>query len=246
MNTHAARFSFVYTLVFCLAVTLFAVSSRAEVFTLTDKQGRSIKADVLSMSGSQVKIKRDDGQTFELPLAALSDGDQEKLKSWAAKSLPPGAVVIEMSRAKFDTIKTDKDIKVTTGEIFKDGLTITEEKWGYAVTVSNRTPQPIQNLRAEYRLFATVDSVHVKEKQGLKKKSFQNAIETVPELGKTAFRTETISAIKTKYNANIVSAKTGDTSSRETLFGIWIRIYREDAIIYEAAMPESLRTTEKW
>jgi hypothetical protein len=246
MSPAINRFSFLRALGMIMAFALVVPSSPAESFTLTDKQGRSLKADVLSVNAGQVKIKRDDGQTFDLPLAALSDADQEKLKEWAAKSLPPGALQVEMSRAKFDTNKTDKDVKLTTGETVKDGMTITEEKWGYAVTVSNRTPQPIGKLRAEYRLFATVDSVHVKEKQGLKKKAFETAIETVPELGKITFRTETISAIKTKYNGNIVSAKTGDTSSRETLVGVWMRIYREDALVYEAAMPDSLRMTEKW
>jgi hypothetical protein len=227
-------------------MTSLASPSRAEVFTLTDKQGRSIKADVLSVTADQAKIKRDDGQTFDLALSALSDADQEKLKTWSAKSLPPGALTVEMSRAKFDTVKKNKDVKVTSGEIFKDGMTITEEKWGYSVTISNRTPRPIENLRAEYRLFATVDSIHVKEKQGLKKKSYETTIQAVPELGKTTFRTETISAIKTKYNSNIVSSETGDSSSRETLFGVWMRIYSEDTLVYEAAMPESLRTTAKW
>lgn len=245
MSPLAARsFSFLRALGVVMALALPNLS-QAEPFTLTDKQGRSIKADVLSVTGNQVKIKRDDGQTFDLSLSALSDGDQEKLKAWAAKSLPPGALLVEMSRAKFDTIKTDKDVKITTGATIKDGMAITEEKWGYTVTVSNRTSRPIENLRAEYRLFATVDNIHVKEKQGLKKKSFKSVIETVPELGKIAFRTETISTVKTKYNG-IVSAETGDTSSRETIFGVWMRIYREDAIVYEAAMPESLRTSEKW
>jgi hypothetical protein len=128
----------------------------------------------------------------------------------------------------------------------KNGRTITEEKWGYAVTIANRTPQPIGKLRAEYILFATVDDVHVKEKQGLKKKRYETPVETVPKLDRIAFRTETISAIKSKYNGNIVAAKTGDSTSREVLHGVWMRIYREDDLVYEISMPESLRKTEKW
>lgn len=222
----------------------------AEVQTLTDKQGRSIKADVISVSGDQVKIKRDDGQVFNLSLANLADDDQKQLKDWAAKeaakSLPPGALQVELSRAKFDTSKKDVDVTLTTGGIVKNGRTITEEKWGYSVTIANRTSLPIEKLRAEYRLFATVDDVQVKEKQGLKKKSYQSPIETIPELAKATFRTETISAIKSKYNGNIVAAKSGDSTSRETLHGVWMRIYRGDELVFETAMPESLRTTEKW
>ncbi|CAM3093758.1 hypothetical protein [Rariglobus hedericola] len=233
-----------------LAALLTAFTAHAESFTLNDKQGRSIKADVIEVTGDQVKIKRDDGQTFNVSLSTLAADDQTKLKAWAEKeskkSLPPGALQVELSRGNFKTIKVDSDVTLVGGEIVKNGRTTTEEKWGYAVTIINKTSKPIDNLRTEYRLFATVDNVHVKEKEGLKKKAYQSQIENIPELGRTVFRTETISALKMKYNGNIVSAKTGDSNSRETLTGIWMRIYLGDELVYEAAMPEKLRTTEKW
>lgn len=222
----------------------------AEVRTLTDKQGRSIKADVIAVSGDQVKIKRDDGQTFNIPLNSLSEADQTALKAWSeaevSKTLPTGALEVTLSRGIFKTTKTDEDVKLTSGETIKNGRTTTEEKWGYSVTLTNKTPKPIENLRTEYRLFATVDDVHTKEKQGLKKKAFTSQIEALPELSKSVFKTETISAIKMKYNGNIVSAKTGDTRSRETLYGIWIRIYRGTELVYESAMPDLLRSSEQW
>jgi hypothetical protein len=236
-----------------LSILAFAcVSSRlpAEPFTLTDKQGRSITADVLSLNGGQVKIKRSDGQIFELPLSSLADADQATLRTWAqkeaAKPLPAGAIQVELSRGNFKTEKRDMDVTLVNGDIIKNGRTVTEEKWGYGVMIANKTSQPLGNLHTEYRLFATVDDVHTKEKQGLKKKSYRSVIETIPELGRITFRTETVSAIKTKYNGNIVSAKSGESSSRETLRGIWIKIYRGEELIYETATPDSLRTSETW
>lgn len=135
---------------------------------------------------------------------------------------------------------------LTTGAIIKKGRTTTEEKWGYSVTIHNKTSKPINNLRAEYRLFATVDNVHVKESTGLRKKAYSSPIETIPELSRTIFRTESISAFKMKYNGNIVSAKTGENRSRETLSGIWIRIYQGKDLIHETCMPERLSSTETW
>jgi hypothetical protein len=222
----------------------------AETLTLTDKQGRSISADVISVENDQAKIRRSDGQTFDLALSALTEADQKKLRTWAAaeatKPLPAGSVQLELSRGMFQTSKTDSDVTLTTGDIVKNGRTTTEEKWGYSVTVINKTSQSLDNLRAEYRLFATVDSVHVKEKQGLKKKSYRNSIEAIPSLSRVVFRSETISALKMKYNGNIHSAKTGDTSSRETLHGIWLKLYRGDQLIQEIAMPSNLASTETW
>lgn len=234
---------------FLAAIALVgALAAHAETFTLTDKQGRTINADVLSVSGDQVRIKRD-GSTFNVSLATLSAEDQKKLKAWAetqATLIPPGGLQVELSRGIFKTEKQTTDVVLVNGDTVKNGRTTTEDKWGYAITITNKTSRPLENLRAEYLLFATVDSVHVKEKQGLKKKNYRSAIETVPELGRVVFRTETISAFKMKYNGNIISAKSGDSSSREMLTGIWLRIYQGKELVYEAVMPESLRTTEKW
>ncbi|MFA6288876.1 MAG: hypothetical protein WC661_15955 [Opitutaceae bacterium] len=235
-----------------LFLGLGASGLHAEMRTFTDKQGRSLKAELVSVDGDKVTIKREDGQTFVLSLATLSDDDQKSLKDWAAQQaakpqpLPPGSLVVELSRGVFDTNKKDSDVTLVNGNVVKNGRTTTEEKWGYSVTIQNKTAKALESLRADYRLFATVDSVHVKEKQGLKKKPYQSAINTIPVMGRIVFRTETISAFKMKYNGNIHSAKTGDTSSRETLSGIWIRIYQGSDLVYETAMPDSLRTTEKW
>lgn len=250
MNTLLHFSTFVRTGASAFALACVAAHLSAEPFTLTDNQGRSISADVLSVSGEQVKIKRSDGQVFTLGLSTLADADQKKLKEWAskesAKPLPPGALQVELSRGNFKTEKRDMDVTLVNGDVVKNGRTVTEEKWGYSVMISNKTSQPLEKLRTEYRLFATIDDVHTKEKQGLKKKSYRSVVEPIPELGRITFRTETVSAIKTKYNGNIVSAKSGESSSRETLRGIWIKIFRGDELVYENAMPDSLRTSETW
>ncbi len=222
----------------------------AETRTLTDKQGRSMKAEILSVTNDQVKIKREDGQTFVVPLTNFSEDDQTFLKTLnttgAKQGIPDGAIGVDLSRAKFDTSKKDVDVTLTTKQVVHNGCTITEEKWGYAITITNKTPQPIDGLRAEYQLFATVDLIDVKGKQGLKQKKYKTPIDTIKEFGKVSLRTETISAIKTKFNGSIISAKTGESASRETLYGIWLRIYMGDQLVYEDAAPGTLRTSETW
>lgn len=232
---------------------LLALSSQfaaAEPLTLADKQGRSITAEIISIEGDTIKIRRSDGIVFELSLATLDAESQGKLKKWAdeeaSRPLPPDALRVELSRGVFKSRKENVDVTLTTGRVVKNGATITEEQWGYGVTLTNTTPRPIDNLRAEYRLFATIENVHVKGRQGLRKKAYKSTIETIPKHDRIVFRTETVAAIKTRYNGNIVSARTGESSSRETLYGIWMRIYRGDVLVHEVSMPESLSLNEKW
>ncbi|MCS6243773.1 MAG: hypothetical protein H2172_07960 [Opitutus sp.] len=229
----------------------------AEKMTLTDKQGRTLTADVLAIEKDtgKVKIKREDGQIFSLPLDNLITADHDKLlvladtlaAAEAAKPLKPDAIKLELNRGNFKTTKKSEDVKLTTGDTVKDGVTITQENWGYALTISNRTPKPIDELRAEYRLFATVDNMGVAEdKLVLKNKAYKTPIEKIEALNKITLRTETIAAVKMAYNGNIVSSKTGRSESGERLYGIWLRVFRGDQLVQEIAMPDSLRTKEKW
>jgi len=233
---------------------LASTGLHAETRTLTDQMGRSLKAELVSLDGDTLTIKREDGQTFTLSLATLSDDDQKSIKDWAATQVPvkpkplsPDAIKVTLSRGIFKTDIRKVEVKLIGGGTVKNGMTVTEDKWGYTVTLENRTPKPVPALRAEYRLFATVDDIQVKAtKKSLKKKACKTAIEAIPELGRTTFQTETISATKTHYNGNIVSAGSGESSSRETLYGIWIRIYDGDNLLYEEAFPGTLKTTETW
>jgi hypothetical protein len=228
----------------------------AETLTLTDKQGRALTAEVLSVDNGKVKIKRSDGQVFSLPVNSLVEDDQAKLAALAerlaateaAKPLAADAIKVELSRANFKTTKKNNDAKEqTTGKTVNDVVSTSEENWGYTLTLYNRTPRPIEGLRAEYRLFATVDEMHVEgDKLVLKKKPFEASFESINPLGKITVRTETILTVKKSLKDGWIDGKTGRTESSERLYGIWLRIYRGDQLIQEIAMPEGLRTKQKW
>ena len=225
----------------------------AETRTLTDTEGRSIRADVIAVEGEQVRIRRDDGQVFNLPMERLSETSRRELRAWAQEQaskpqpLPPGAFEVQMSRVRFSAETRESDVKLTTGETIKNGRVTTEEKWGYSFMLTNRSNAPLTGLRAEYLLFATKDDVHKEgKKEGLRSARHRARLDDMPAQGRLDFRTESVSAFKMRYKGNIVSAKTGDSSSRETLHGIWIKIYRGEELIHEAASPERLMREEKW
>ncbi len=50
--------------------------------TFTDNQGRSIEAELISVGDSSVKVRRTDGNEFDLPLNILSETDREYVEQW--------------------------------------------------------------------------------------------------------------------------------------------------------------------
>ncbi len=73
---------------FQLVVAIFPFVS-ASARTWTDRQGRTIEANFVSASETAVIIRRDDGRSFEVPLANLSDDDRAFVV--AQRATPPTA-----------------------------------------------------------------------------------------------------------------------------------------------------------
>ncbi len=75
------------------AATWFAPSriSADEFRTLTNTEGRTIRAKVLKVEGGAASVQLEDGRRFDLPLASLSQADRESLEQWAkgAPTAPP-------------------------------------------------------------------------------------------------------------------------------------------------------------
>jgi hypothetical protein len=216
----------------------------AEVFTLTDQQGRSMKADVLSLDKNTVKVKREDGMTFDLPLTTLVENDQQTLREWAkreaAKPPSPDAIDVLASRTKFDSskVETPETLELT----YTDGSTRYEtrtrvtitERWGYSITLTNRSLAPIKKLSVQYRLFTTLGEQPTKDTMP------SLSVESLNPRGNVVLKTSAIPLTKSSYKG------TSPKPVGSQLQGIWIRVYKGDTLVKEYSSPETLRLTETW
>lgn len=69
--------------------------------TFTDAKGRAMEAEVVSVNGVNVTIKRADGRTFSVPADTFSQADQVYIKAWK-----PGA-----SAVPTEPVKVAEDVK---------------------------------------------------------------------------------------------------------------------------------------
>lgn len=238
---HLVRASF-----WCLVIASGLTLARSEVQTITDKQGRSIKADVLAVEDGQVRIKREDGQTFNLALSTLSESDQKRLKEWAAveaakpKEIPADSIEIKFSRAQFKTEKQSSD-----------GATVSKEQWGYNIDLINRTSIDMSDVRAEYILFVKQDDLPGQPKsdrgEDLKRMKNKTEIAGLGMRAETKFRTEPVVIFRQTLKPGYVWSGAGGTKPiRDNLYGLWMKVYVGKQLVSEVVYPESLSKTEKW
>ena len=251
-------------------LTLFVVllslagPGHAETLTLIDKQGRSIKADVIGLESEIVKIKREDGRSFDLSLDTLSDESRKELDAWAKREAdkPPAAGTIEVSaaRGKFNSTKTQQTETFVTR--YTDGSSKTDtrirytvqEDWGFSLTVSNKSLKRIEGLRVEYKLFGenAVSSGRIGlsgpfgpgSRVGPAGRA-RSDISTVPierlkARDQVVFKTNTLTFTKSYLQGETIP------SVGSQLQGVWVRIYRGDVLVHEASSPETLRLSKEW
>lgn len=91
-----------------LLLGLALTTAQAQEYrTFTNTAGKSIRARLLSASGTQAVIAMESGQQFTLPLASLSAGDQEYVKQ-ASATVPAAAAKTGAAAFKFTPGPYDK------------------------------------------------------------------------------------------------------------------------------------------
>ncbi len=74
-------------LLLLLLAQLFSTMVEARVFT--NKQGREIDAEIISVASPEVKIKRADGKVFTMLIDTFTDEDQAFIRTWKLAGSPP-------------------------------------------------------------------------------------------------------------------------------------------------------------
>lgn len=228
---------------FLAALFLCTGLLHAEPRTFTDLFGRSITAELISVDGDLIRIRRDDGQIFTLAASKLTEDDQKFIKNWVAAQ--PGTTATAATADKSDEKFTPdpKKIIVTLSRAKFDSRTLAKfenyshkhEQWGYSIQLTNQHLRPVSKFRIEYNLFARTyaDTTSPTLITGAKN------IDALPSRGSEVFRTGTAEVCKQRdsYYGNNYSGE---------MRGIWIRIYCDGQLLIEQSSPDTLMQSEKW
>jgi len=124
------------------------------------------------------------------------------------------------------------------------------QKWGYAVTLENKTFKPIQNLEVRYIVFYKHEQLGIKAPPQKKQLSGTYPIDKIDSLGKVSFDTSPVVLTKALLIGEVGSytyfTNGAKPKAEDSLTGIWIRVYRNGSLFAEHAQPSELTSREKW
>ena len=126
--------------------------------------------------------------------------------------------------------------------------TVTNEKWVYEVAIKNGSFRDLAGLSVEYRMYMKDDSIRTKSsKIPLKKKEGTTPIETLANLAVFKFQTEAMEIESSILDSGwSYSDKSNKRKTKDSLYGIWLRVMKDGKMVAEFVNPPALKDKEKW
>lgn len=228
-----------------LTILAMATSAWAEPRTYTNREGKTIEAEIVSVREGNVYLKQG-GRNLVVVFDQLSDPDQEFVRDWAKKNFVYNLTFQAVETELKEQRQADRPEKTETANNSSES-----EAWKFDIKITNRSGVDINNLKVEYLVMARASTVL---DPGLGKKSKKeegNPVKgtvMVPRIGNTGtaqFSTNPLTLRKvenaTRRSRNYVDADRqvrveyywDKAEYSEKLDGIWIRVFLEDRMIAE-------------
>lgn len=234
MNLAGPRRAFFRSLLFAGAVAIAAASSfAAETRTFTDNTGRKIEAEIVDVTESDVQLRRNDGQIFEIPIAVLAPADRDFVDAWRFKrAFAMGGLEISAHRVLVGAARTE------TGSTRKS-----DEKWRFTITVANKSRLNLEGLAIEYRVFYVDDKPGLDEDElPLKRIKGSTKIAGLATGAEASVETSVVKLQITRSN----SGPPDKRKVEDSLKGIWVRVLHGRTVLQEFSNPSKLATTQVW
>lgn len=211
----------------------------AELHTFTDTQGRTLKAEIVGATDRTVKIRREDGQIFEVPSTTFVLDDRKYIEAWAkeqSEKANPVRLRVQVSQTK-KTVGKSSDITSDSKEI----------EAGYRIQIRNESQTAAKGLHIEYRVFKFEDRVGMNNNQRPLKKingTIDNV--SVPSFGQNEFVTNGVKLQVNQLKPDWSYVGGADPRTADSLAGIWLRVINDKGeVVHEYTSAEKL-TAEGW
>ncbi len=202
-----------------------------------DSEGRSIRAALVRASMEEVWIRREDGQSYRVPLERFSSEDQDYINRWRQLEQFRGGRGLEFNARRY----VEERERASHGVVTSRG-----EETGYRITLRNRTDQPARNLRLSYRFYVERQSA-ADARPRTDRYNGEGTIPFIEAGGEEAFETSTATLVETRLASGWRYSNTNQRRHADRLRGVSVLVKTEDGVeIASFANPASLLETDPW
>jgi hypothetical protein len=210
-------------------LSAFAACLVAEARDFTDKQGRKLSAEIVSVTGDMVALTRPgDKQPIGARIEIFSDADQKFIREWAVANVKY-SFDVTYTKKKLDSVKQNSGPEVYT-----------TETWNYKIDMRNKQPMELNDLRVDYWLFTKADEGKGKGTARVKT-SGSTTLASIKGASTTSFNTESVELNKTELKGNFIYIDGTRPRFSDAMGGIVIKVYdKNDKEVFKFATDDDL------
>ncbi len=216
----------------------------------TDTQGRTIRARIVSYDAKKntVELKTEDNRSAGVPLVALSEADQEYIRSWDKLK-----DFMDERHFKIDSKKkvsdNDEESWQETGNFANQSLDV--ENIGYEILFENKTDTTFKDITVEYRIFYEQEESDFGpniRQEGIYCDSMN--IKRLGAKSKRRLLTKAVLVYKATLNADWQYVSGRQNVQKGWVDGVWVRasvsLPNGEKVMREYCTPDSLARSRRW
>ena len=225
-------------LVFSLVVFVLPASMSGATMTLRNTKGADIQAEILSVDGDELTIRRQDGSEFTFGISMLDEASRRKTREWALNHIPSDA---------FDV--TIRDRPEEKEDMSSESRKVRIERIQFHFDIEYNHNIPLQDLRIEYRVF------YSEERMGRPVNGYSREVVWTDEIKVPLLEPEAEIRISSEKMLPLEESRMHSGWSisrgfggpvRDRIDGIWMRLYRGDKLLHEHSEPSKTMDRFKW
>ena len=184
--------------------------------------------------------KRKTADGVENSAVEIKTGDTAALRPPSTPTPSPAAssassrvdfnVLAERKRFEFDRSGTNSSLT-------------TKEKWGYKVTLENKSFATLSGLEVQYRQFKFDDQLKGSKLVGV---SGTTALSSITSGQKFTFETTPVEIERFELRAGWVWTDDSKERIKDRLAGLWLRVMRDGEVVFEWQNPPDLKSRASW
>jgi hypothetical protein len=126
-----------------------------------------------------------------------------------------------------------------------ESMAHSKEHWKYEVTIENKTFKDLAGLEMKYVIFYKPEELGTREEKKMQRQNGSFAVDALKSHEKKSFTTNAVELKNAHLNNGYYYSDGGRQAARDTLEGLWVRVYQGGQQVGEYANP-SILLKEKW
>lgn len=215
-----------------IGFTCLASFASAELRTFTNKEGKSIKAEITGVASGKVSLKTENGKSYTFAFDTLSEADQTYIKEWYEKN---------KNNAKASDFRLDIEKK-------KERIRLPREKEKNSKTNSSKSTMYDVTYHFKLGYNKSTPTENISVKYFILKRTTTRGDEAIDPVIELITGTETIETLTSKeakeWESQAIScessstkSKKGSSSKKETVLGVLAIVYANDKELFREHNP---------